>query len=135
MSKKNALFNVSLKSHKSNICEDKLDIHCMIKNLGALKHYFEITVVFYFFLGDWLLLSFFLGGGIRVNGIFVIYLPGIEENSFIEHVRSLGNHLGSADSELDPGQVTHLSGLLDITLGRGFSLSHIIRMRPVQLTG
>lgn len=49
MSKKNALFNVSLKSHKSNICEDKLDIHCMIKNLGALKHYFEITVVFWVF--------------------------------------------------------------------------------------
>lgn len=60
--KKNALFNVSLKSHESNICEDKLDIHCMIKNLGALKHYFEITV-FYFFLEDWLLLSFFFDGG------------------------------------------------------------------------
>lgn len=93
MSKKNALFNVSLKSHKSNICEDKLDIHCMIKNLGALKHYFEITVVFlFFFRGLTLVIIFLGGGGFRVNGIFVIYLPGIEENSFIEHVRSLGNH-------------------------------------------
>lgn len=90
---------------------------------------------FIFFRGLTLVIIFFLGGGFRVNGIFVIYLPGIEENSFIEHVRSLGNHYGGADSELDPGQVTHLSGLLDITLGRGFSLSHIIRMRPVQLTG
>lgn len=66
MSKKNALFNVSLKSHKSNVCEDKLDIHCMIKNLGALKHYFEITVVLFlfFFRGLTLVIIFFVGGGI-----------------------------------------------------------------------
>lgn len=64
----------------------------MIKNLGALKHYFEISVVFNFFRELTLVIIFFFGGGFRVNGIFVIYLPGIEENSFIEHVRSLGNH-------------------------------------------
>lgn len=49
MSKKNVFFNVLLKLYKSNICEDKLDIYCMIKNLGVLKYYFEIIVVFWFF--------------------------------------------------------------------------------------
>lgn len=47
--KKNVFFNVLLKLYKSNICEDKLDIYCMIKNLGVLKYYFEIIVVFWVF--------------------------------------------------------------------------------------
>lgn len=91
MSKKNVFFNVLLKLYKSNVCEDKLDIYCMIKNLGVLKYYFEIIVVFYFFQRiDFC--YFFGGGGFWVNGIFVIYLLGIEVNFFIEYVCFLGNY-------------------------------------------
>lgn len=67
----------------------------MIKNLGVLKYYFEIIVVFYFFQRIDFCYYFFFdggGGGFWVNGIFVIYLLGIEENFFIEYVCFLGNY-------------------------------------------
>lgn len=79
-----------------------------------------------------------ISGVCRVKvGMYKVFCNEGKKKTHWQNVHSLGNHYKSSDSAISPAKVpdSHPCGLMAISVCQWFSLSHIIRMRPAQLTG